>query len=540
MDGRTTRATVVGQHASQLYPAGIPPQGTPPPSEAPVARAGAGHMRALLWTAAGTALGALIALAAQPLAGLVGLIGVALAGGAAGYAGNLAARQASLTRWLDAMAVERAAMRDMLTALSEQIATQDHKVAELERRSVDNPALVWRAASADIETLGSLVSDLAKTVARHEETLMRGSEAASAPQEAESTPGTPAPEPIPSPGEHGAASAPESPGIDPIPLEADAFMPAFAANDSDMSPWPRPPALSPQEREEWRAMLRDALQSDRLELCLQPAVTLPQRRPSGYEATLRLRGDGDDIKSEADLRRIAVAAGASDEIDRTLVRRAVQVLRVLRARGRSVTLTCAADVGSLLRPAFHAELAEAVAGDPHLARGLLLEIQQADLRRLGPIERDMLHGVSEAGVGLSVGGWSDLRMRVDQLRALGIRQVRVSSDQLIAALDNRSLSDIHIGDLATMLERGEIALVAIDVQSEQRVPDLLDLNVPYAAGVLFGAARPVRPEILEPRAVDPARPKEAAPALPEAPAESAPPARPVPPRQSFRSLLRRA
>jgi len=53
-------------------------------------------------------------------------------------------------------------------------ADADARLAAVEHRTIESPAFAWRSASADIEILGTLVSDLARTVAEHERQLGPG------------------------------------------------------------------------------------------------------------------------------------------------------------------------------------------------------------------------------------------------------------------------------------------------------------------------------------------------------------------------------
>jgi cyclic-di-GMP phosphodiesterase TipF (flagellum assembly factor) len=61
-------------------------------------------------------------------------------------------------------------------------------------------------------------------------------------------------------------------------------------------------------------------------------------------------------------------------------------------------------------------------------------------------------------------------------------------------------SDIHAADLADLLARNGIDLVAEKIESENMVVDLLDYDVRFGQGFLFSPPRPVRAEALQPGA----------------------------------------
>jgi len=60
-----------------------------------------------------------------------------------------------------------------------------------------------------------------------------------------------------------------------------------------------------------------------------------------------------------------------------------------------------------------------------------------------------------------------------------------------------SQSDIHPGDLADLLARSGIDLIAERIEAESMVVDLLDYDVRFGQGFLFSPPRPVRAEALQ-------------------------------------------
>jgi cyclic-di-GMP phosphodiesterase, flagellum assembly factor TipF len=405
-----------------------------------------------------------------------------------------------------------------ITALTEQQARYDARMAELERLSIESPALVWRAATADIEVLGRLVSDLAHNVAEHDQRL-----SAISPVE-----------------------------IKPVASKVAAPAPEWFEDEAELGFTAEPP-MAPESFEapssavmmELKSTLASALASDRLELCLQPVVALPQRKTRGYEATLRLKGESGDLQSDAELRRIASATGLEHELDRVLVDRAVHVLRILRARNREVSLVCGIAGSSLTNTVFTDLLERLARLDGGLAGALVLEISDGEMRALTDDARAAITALSARGIGFGLCRLPHLRLDITEMAARGIRQVRVSARTLIEATQDAATgSDIHPADLAEYLQRRGIDLLVCDVATEQNILDLLDHAPPMAIGALFGAARPVRPEVLEPKAVAVQETRASnRRKADEAAATTAPAieqAQPRGQRQSFRSLLRRA
>jgi cyclic-di-GMP phosphodiesterase TipF (flagellum assembly factor) len=414
-----------------------------------------------------------------------------------------------------------------LQVLAGRLGAQEQKINELERRTVESPAMVWRAAANDIDVLGSLVRDLAKTVAGHDERLNQILPAPSGTvAEIFREPGTPSSE--------GDAETVGAPNMEPTAMVNG----AGTANEDAV---------------DYARIVRNALSSDRLELCLQPLVTLPQRRTVAYEATLQLRAEGEATALRGELRRLAQAASLTFDLDMTLVRRAVQVMRVLRARERDVDIVCAVAASTLADERFGDELDAAAEGDATLKAKLLLDIAAADW---DAAPAGALRAATAKGCHLAVHGFDHLNLDMSRLTSFGVKQVRVDAALIARAMDDATLAaDIHPADAASLLRRAQITLVAVGVQDETTVVDLLDMDVPVAQGGLFGHPRAVRSEVLTaPAEVSVVRASSEAeaspapngsapqnlPAVGEDGAATADPAPTPPVRTSFRSLLRRA
>ncbi len=461
-----------------------------------------GLLEIVLWAVIGGSLGS------TALSFVGGTPGVAFAGGlvAAGAAAAIvhAWRETQTRVQLERTLAE--ARREMVDLIERQARTEA-KMGEVERRTIESPALVWRAATEDIEALSGLVSRLATAVADHDQRL-------------------------------GALQAAQSQALPPqtVPPEApEVLAQVSTAPTGEHAPAPQtllraveapPPAVIA----ELKTTLAAALASDRLELFLEPVAALPQRSVKGYEATLRLKGAPPE---EADLRRVASATGLRADLDRLLVERAAQVLRILRARNREATALCRIGAESLTADTFRAALDMLGRSDPALGAAITLEIAESEFQALDPAGREAMGALAEKGISFSLSDLSRLTPALAEAGSFGVTRLRIAADDLLRAQTATAASDIHPADVPEFLRRRGLELMVTGVETEQTVLDLLEVAAPLAMGPLFGVARPVRPEILEPKAVTSTGSRE------DAAAEEAG-ATPRPRRQSFRSVLRRA
>jgi cyclic-di-GMP phosphodiesterase, flagellum assembly factor TipF len=436
-------------------------------------------------------------------------------------------------------------LQSQFVYLHERQGQAEGKILEMAKRSIDSPSLALHATATDIDVLGSLVRDLAKTVAEHDEIIKQQEPViAQAPQVQQQT-------------STGLFAAGHSSAAMPQKFESDAIL-GFTA---DVPPQTREQAstdiqelrapviqteqASPAVLAELRETLLNAIANNRLELSLQPIVVLPQRKARGYEASMSLRNSNDKTEQNApDVRRIAEATGLEVELDKALLQRATHVSRVLRSRNRDIAMCCTVSMASLADRDFRKILDDLARNDDKLARSILLEINDGDLK--ANIDgRANLFAISQLGIGVGIILTNSLRFHAPDLVALGVRQMRVPAHLMLSAAQGAVEADIHPADVAELLQRNGIDLLVSDISDEDTVRDMLDYAAQFAQGNLFGTPRIVRPEVLEPKSITPAtEPSTRTNAAPQSGAERTAAGANAAPRnlqrQSFRSLLRRA
>jgi cyclic-di-GMP phosphodiesterase, flagellum assembly factor TipF len=355
--------------------------------------------------------------------------------------------------------------------LARQVAEFGRRLAAVEGRVVSaNSAGADRiqAVVGEIGELGVLVKQLAVSVASHDDMLSSG---------AVPTPLAP-------------VRRPDHEQQNELPLSGEALsvadLPAAPANTANGSAPSRSHA-------QILAAVKNAIEENRLDIHLQPMVTLPQRKVRFYEAVTRLRDDKDQVITADDFIGIAETAGLIGRIDHMVMLRCVQVLRRLMVRNKEVGVFCNIAAATLGNPSTFAQCLDFLEANRALAPSLVLEFKQATFRNLGPTEIENLAALAQRGYRFSLDHVTDLRIEPRELADRGVRYIKVPAALL---LDQRqtSASDIHPSDLSDLLGRFGIDLIAERIEGERSVVDLLDYDVRFGQGFLFAPPRPLRPE----------------------------------------------
>ena len=346
--------------------------------------------------------------------------------------------------------------------LARQVAEFGRRLALVEGRVVSaNSANQDRVQSVagEIAELGVLVQQLAVSVASHDDVLSSG---------------VPAPAPVNDPPDHRQKQLPfvAETAQDPDPPVAE---PAAAATPSAAD------ASASRSSAQILAAVKNAIEANRIDIYLQPMVTLPQRKVRFYEAVTRLRDDRDQILTADDFIGTAEAAGLMGRIDHMVMLRCVQVLRRLMVRNKEVGIFCNVAAATLGNPATFAQCLDFLDANRALAPSFVLEFKQSTFRNLGAVETEHLAALAQRGYRFSIDHVTDLRIEPRELADRGVRFIKVPATLL---LDQRqtSASDIHPSDLSDLLGRFGIDLVAERIEGERAVVDLLDYDVRFGQG----------------------------------------------------------
>lgn len=368
------------------------------------------------------------------------------------------------------------------------------RVEQMPMRDAD--AAPARAAihelTAEVGLLGDLIHQVATTLADHENLLSR------------------LPEPAPA-----AVSAP----IPEVVLDPEAARRARA--EKLAAERAAAAAAAREEAEAERAaLIGKALSEGRLEVHLQPIVSLPQRRTCGYEALARLRLDENTLLLPHEFIETVETRGFGPTLDALVLTRALAIARHLGSKDGGIFVSCNFSHATWSSSRALATLTRILDKYRDHTAHLVIEMPQAVFRELDPTSLGLLGAMSANGVRFALDQLVDLRLDPRALFDRGIRYVKAPAALLQAHVEGRVQSDIDAGDLAALLARMSVTLVADQVEDNPVAADMIELGATMGQGLAFSPPRPVKPEVFaEP---EPATAVAVAPP-PPAPAEIARP-----------------
>lgn len=269
-------------------------------------------------------------------------------------------------------------------------------------------------------------------------------------------------------------------------------------------PWEGPPAGG-----DVVALVREALRGDRIEVAVQPIVSLPQRRHRHYQCFAWIRSAGGGALTPDAYRAQAEQGGLVTSIDNMVLFRAAHLARRVATRRPDARFFVTLSPRTLADPFFLEDFLAFFQDNEALSRQLVFELAQADLVQAesAPAEpgraqpagaaptgadgavREAVEVLAGLGFAFALGAVTEPVADPAGLAALGVRFVRIPA----ALLQNPPAGWDPAAAVAGLAEAG-IALIVEGIEEEQALVELLDLPVELGQGPLFGEPRPAREE----------------------------------------------
>jgi len=234
-------------------------------------------------------------------------------------------------------------------------------------------------------------------------------------------------------------------------------------------------------------IMRNALEENRVDLYLQPIVTLPQRRQQHYEAFTRVRDEAGHIIYPNQYLDVANESGLITTLDNLLLFNCVKVVRQLKNRRPGTRFFCNIASAALHDKDFFPQFVDFIEHNLDLANRLVFEFKQEDVANHGVALARDLKLLGRLGFQFSMDHVTDLRMDFAALAERHFDYIKIPARTLLS-----NTGDIHPADLKKAMERHGIDLIVEKVEDERTVVQLLDFDVDYGQGYLFGEPRPAR------------------------------------------------
>jgi cyclic-di-GMP phosphodiesterase TipF (flagellum assembly factor) len=242
------------------------------------------------------------------------------------------------------------------------------------------------------------------------------------------------------------------------------------------------------EGEQLLTMIRDALADNRVDVYLQPVVSLPQRKSRYYETFTRLRDKDGNLLEPGKYIAAAEGSGLIAAIDNNLLFRCVQLVRKSQRRELNFGFFCNISLYTLMDTSFFPEFIDFMERNAGLAANLIFEFTQADLAIHDRGTERNLAQLNDLGFRFSVDGVTSLDIDVESLIERRISFIKIDANTALETLQDADAS-LQLHRMKRALDRAGIHLIVKKIEEEEQLIELLDYGIDFGQGYLFGTPR---------------------------------------------------
>ena len=235
--------------------------------------------------------------------------------------------------------------------------------------------------------------------------------------------------------------------------------------------------------------VKDAIENDRIDLYLQPIVSLPQRKIRCFEAFSRLRRADGGVLQPAGYIDAAERANRIGVIDNMILLRAVQSLRQLGPESAHYRMFCNISPATIFDQDFFTRFTDYLDANEDLSSRLVFEFTYPAVEMMHARVQKNLQAVADRGFAFSVDHIRRFDLNWQTLRDRNFRFVKATGALLLAESAKGDVGRARIKAFKAALVENEIDLIVEKVEYEAQMPEILSLGIDYGQGALFGAPR---------------------------------------------------
>jgi cyclic-di-GMP phosphodiesterase TipF (flagellum assembly factor) len=235
-------------------------------------------------------------------------------------------------------------------------------------------------------------------------------------------------------------------------------------------------------------LVRDGIAKDRVDLVLQPVVSLPQRKRKFYEAYTRIRDEAGETITPGQYIAIAEREGMVTALDNLMLFRCVQQLRNRQGRDGKYGFFCNISPHTLADTKFFNDFIVFMTENSSLAQDLIFEFSHATIANQDDEIRHQLSRLAALGFRFSLDQVSSLNLDYGALAEQHFKFIKIDAETMLRELPQPT-TDIDLQDFKKVLERQGIDLVVEKIETEDLLLDILDFHVDFGQGYLFGAPK---------------------------------------------------
>lgn len=230
------------------------------------------------------------------------------------------------------------------------------------------------------------------------------------------------------------------------------------------------------------SVIKKSLADNRVDLYLQPIVSLPSRKPAHFECFSRVRDEEGRVVLPRQYMKVAETKGLIGTIDNLLLFRLIQLVRKLGRRRPDVRFFMNMSRYSISDREFLPQFIDFMASNIEFAERIVFEISQEDYMTLEEEEIDRLGTLGRKGFAFSMDLVDDFDQDFSELEKRNFKFIKSDLTDVVELHPEPG----EIEEQRDYLRARGMQLITSKIESEDMVIEALDNQIELAQGYLFG------------------------------------------------------
>ena len=230
------------------------------------------------------------------------------------------------------------------------------------------------------------------------------------------------------------------------------------------------------------SVIKTSLSENRVDLYLQPIVSLPSRKTAHFECFSRVRDEEGRVVLPRQYMKVAETKGLIGTIDNLLLFRLIQLVRKLGRRRPDIRFFLNMSRYSIADKEFLPQFIDFMASNVEFAERMVFEISQEDYLTLDEEAVDRLGTLGRKGFAFSMDLVTDFDQDFEELERRNFKFIKADMTDIVE--QHPDLGEIE--EQKAYLRRHGMQLIASKIENEEMVIEALDNQIELAQGYLFG------------------------------------------------------
>lgn len=259
----------------------------------------------------------------------------------------------------------------------------------------------------------------------------------------------------------------------------------------EMAPPPSRPMPANDKNEETYSetvigeLVHHAIREDRINIFMQPVVSLPQRKIRMYEIFGRVRANAGIYLPAARYMDFARREELVAAIDNLTLLRCLQMLRGRRMANENAPYVLNISALTLRDKSFMSDLIAFLGQNHKMAKRLIFEIPQDEFLSADDKTRVLLQALTRLGCRFSMDRVRSRRFDLEAMKGLQVRFIKLEASWLLKEASTAQGYN-RIMRLKKHFDSYGIDLIVEKIEDEDMLREILDFNIDFGQGYLFG------------------------------------------------------